>query len=181
MVRKFLKTQGSGCSTAGVSGKLLNACDEVPMLFAFAQYHDTPVFLLVVQWISSGRLSAYIGIIMKAVKSVTKLGLVFGLAAVLTACGGAPSDAEVRKALEEQIQSDMNQVTGGLKGAGLGDAMDSMMPKIDNISPQGCEEAANDIYNCTVEATITVMGMQQTNMQEFSFKKNKAGEWKVMR
>ncbi|MBU3824932.1 MAG: hypothetical protein H9917_08915 [Candidatus Oceanisphaera merdipullorum] len=118
---------------------------------------------------------------MKVANKVTKLGLVFGLAAVLSACGGAPSDEDVRKALEEQIQSDMNQVTGSLKGTGLDGAMDGMMPKIDNISSQGCEKADNDIYNCTVEATMTVMGMQQTNMQEVSFKKNKAGEWKVVR
>ena len=118
---------------------------------------------------------------MKAVKSITKLGLVFGLAAVLTACGGAPSDAEVRKALEAQIQSDMNQVTGGLKGTGLDGAMDGMMPKIDNISPQGCEAAGNDIYNCTVEATVTMMGMKQTNMQNINLKKNKDGEWKIVR
>lgn len=118
---------------------------------------------------------------MKVVKNVTKLGLVFGLAAVLTACGGAPSDSDVRKALEEQIQSDMSQVTGGLKGAGLDGALDGMMPKIDKITPQGCESVGNDIYSCAVEATMTIMGMQQTNMQEFSFKKNKSGEWKVVR
>ena len=120
---------------------------------------------------------------MKAVKNFTKLGLVFGLAAVLTACGGAPSDSEVRKALQEQIQNDLKQVSdmSGLAGSDFEDMAEGMMPKVDNISPQGCESAGNDIYNCTVEATITVMGMQQTNMQEFSFKKNKSGEWKVVR
>ena len=118
---------------------------------------------------------------MKTVKNVTKLGLVFGLAAVLTACGGAPSDKEVRKALEEQIQKDMNQLTGGLKIAGLDGAMDGMMPKVEDISPQGCEAAGNDVYNCTVETTNSVMGMQQTSMQEYRFKKNKAGEWKILR
>ena len=120
---------------------------------------------------------------MKVIKNITKLGLVFGLVGALAACGGAPSDAEVRKALEEQIQQDLKQVSGisGLAGSGFEDIAENMMPKIDNISPQGCESAANDIYNCTVEATITVMGIQQTNMQEISFKKNKAGEWKVVR
>lgn len=119
---------------------------------------------------------------MKAVNKIAQLGLVLGLAAVLTACGGAPSDKEVRKALEAQIESDMAQMTGGLNAAGLGgDAMDGMMPKIDNISPQGCEAAGNDIYNCTVEATVTMMGMQQTNMQNINLKKNKAGEWKIVR
>lgn len=120
---------------------------------------------------------------MKAVTNVAKLGLVLGLAAVLTACGGAPSDAEVRQALEAKIQSELKQVSGmsGLLGSEFEDMAENMMPKIDNISPQGCEAAENDIYNCTVESTITIMGIQQTNMQEFSFKKNKNGEWKVLR
>ena len=118
---------------------------------------------------------------MKAVNKIAQLGLVLGLATLLTACGGAPSDKEVRKALEAQIESDMAQMTGGLNAAGLGGAMDGMMPKIDNISPQGCEAAANDIYNCAVEATVTMMGMQQTNMQNINLKKNKAGEWKIVR
>ena len=111
-----------------------------------------------------------------------KLGWVVGLAALLSACGG-PSDAQVRQALETQIQNDLKQVSGisGLVGSEFGDMAESMMPKIDNISPQGCEKAENDIYNCTVESTVTVMGVSQTNMQEFSFKKNKAGEWRVVR
>ncbi|ART80375.1 hypothetical protein [Oceanisphaera avium] len=114
---------------------------------------------------------------------VAKLGALLALATLLTACNGAPSDAQVRQALEAQIQQDLKQVSGisGLAGPKFEEMAESMMPKIDNISPQGCEAAGNDIYNCTVESTVTVMGVSNTNMQEFSFKKNQAGEWKVIR
>ena len=120
---------------------------------------------------------------MKAVTNVAKLGLVLGLAAVLTACGGAPSDAEVRKAVEAKILQERKQVSGmtGLLGSDFEDMAESMMPKINDISPQGCEAADKDIYNCTVESTMTVMGIEQTIMQDFSFKKNKNGEWKILR
>lgn len=118
---------------------------------------------------------------MKVVTSAAKLGFVLSLVAVLTACGDAPSDAEVRKALEEQIQSETEQLKSGLKESGLDGAMAGMMPKIDNISPQGCKAAGNDIYNCTVEAAMTIMGNKQTNMHNISLKKNKDGAWKVVR
>ena len=42
---------------------------------------------------------------MKTVQGFVKLGLVVGVAAVLTACGGgAPSEADVQQALEQEIQ-----------------------------------------------------------------------------
>lgn len=120
---------------------------------------------------------------MQTVKYVTKSGLVFALAAMLSACGGAPSDAEVSQALAAQMQQDLKHVSSipGLAGSRFEAMAASMLPKIDNISPQGCEAAEHDIYNCTVETTITVMGIQQTSMQDFRFKQNKAGEWRLMR
>ncbi|MBO1519932.1 hypothetical protein [Oceanisphaera pacifica] len=56
-----------------------------------------------------------------------------------------------------------------------------MMPKVEDISPQGCEAADNDVYLCTVEATVTMMGVEKKEMQDFRFKKNSEGDWKVIR
>ncbi|NLJ92781.1 MAG: hypothetical protein GX324_06975 [Aeromonadales bacterium] len=118
---------------------------------------------------------------MKGVKNIIKLGWVFGLVALLSACGGAPSDAQVRKALEEKIQSDLQKISDmpSLEGSGFEEMANSMMPQVENLSPQGCEAADNDVYNCTVEATITVMGMEQTTTEVFRFKKQ-SGKWEVV-
>ena len=118
---------------------------------------------------------------MVTVKNITKLGWVFGLVALLSACGGAPSDAQVRKALEEKIQSDLQKISDmpSLEGSGFEEMAGSMMPKIENLSPQGCEAADNDIYNCTVEATISVMGREQTSTEVFRLKKQ-SGKWEVI-
>lgn len=120
---------------------------------------------------------------MKTVKGFTKLGLVFGMAAALAACGGGPSDAEVRKVIEDQVASELEQVSGiaGVKDSGMEEMVSSMMPKIENISPQGCKSSDNDAYLCTVEVTATMMGQTQTNMQDLRLKKNKSGEWKIIR
>ncbi|MGO1247858.1 MAG: hypothetical protein ACTHXN_08055 [Oceanisphaera sp.] len=118
---------------------------------------------------------------MTIINQMAKLGLVLGAAAVLTACGGAPSDSQVRQVLEEQIERDLAQLSGIAGQAGLEDVAKGMMPKVEDISPQGCEAADNDVYICTVEATVTMMGVQNTEMQDFRFKKNNDGDWKVIR
>ena len=119
---------------------------------------------------------------MNAVKGFTKLGLVCVMAAMLAACGGAPSDAEVRQALEDQVKNELAQIPGlsDLQDSGMQEMVASMMPKIENISPQGCESADNDAYLCTVEVTVSIMGQTQTNMQDVRLKKNKSGEWKIV-
>lgn len=108
-----------------------------------------------------------------------KLGAVIVLSAALAACGGAPSEKEVRAALEKRIKSDLGQISAmaGDHGADLA----GMMPKIENISVNGCDSVGNDVYECSVEATVSMMDSEHTNTENVRFKKDKQGEWQVVR
>lgn len=111
-----------------------------------------------------------------------KLGAVIVLSAALAACGGAPSEKEVRAALEKRIKSDLGQISAmaGGHGADLAD-LAGMMPKIENISVNGCDSVGNDVYECSVEATVSMMDSEHTNTENVRFKKDKQGEWQVVR
>ena len=112
-----------------------------------------------------------------------KLGAVIVLSAALAACGGAPSEKEVRAALEKRIKSDLGQISAmaGGHGADLKELMDGMMPKIENISVNDCDSVGDDVYQCSVEATVSMMGEKHSNTEDIRLKKDKQGEWQVVR
>jgi len=109
--------------------------------------------------------------------------LLVAMTAGLAACGGAPSEAEVRQVLQEQIKQDLDKVTGMIdaENSDLNAMLSSMMPKIENIALQGCESEVDSVYLCSVEATVTMMGQEKKNIEAVRFKKNKAGEWTIVR
>ncbi len=91
---------------------------------------------------------------MKTVQGFVKLGLVVGVAAVLTACGGgAPSEADVQQALEKEIQLQIDRAAGS-SSADVKNVLASLMPKIEKITLHGCESLGDDAYQCTVEAAL---------------------------
>ncbi|WP_205340942.1 hypothetical protein [Denitrificimonas caeni] len=120
---------------------------------------------------------------MNVVKGWARWTVLVAMAAGLAACGGAPSEAEVRQVLQEQIKHDLDKVTGMIdaEDSDLNTMLASMMPKIENIALQGCESEADSVYLCSVEATVTMLGQEKTNIEAVRFKKNKQGEWTMVR
>lgn len=113
---------------------------------------------------------------MSAVKGLVKLGMVLGMAAVLTACGGAPSESDVRNAFAAAIAErtplpESGQLTEADK------MLAELMPDIEILSLGKCESVENDVYMCLVEAKITVMGRSATKTEKVGLKKDTAGDW----
>ncbi len=117
---------------------------------------------------------------MKTVQGFAKLGWVVGLAAVLVACGGAPSEADIQKALEQEIQLQIDQAAGS-SGADVKGMMAALMPKVDKIVVQGCESLGDDAYRCTVEATTSIKDRTMTHRDSVRMTKSQSGEWKISR
>ncbi|MDY7218858.1 hypothetical protein TOI97_04645 [Denitrificimonas sp. JX-1] len=116
---------------------------------------------------------------MKQFKKLTTFGIILSVATILTACSdGAPSETEVRKVLEDQMKVDLGQLDKD--NTGIGQMVNNMLPKFNNISLQGCESGSNDIYTCSVEATVTMFGQEKTSMENIRLKKNKEGQWRLV-
>ncbi len=118
------------------------------------------------------------GVIMSAVKGLVRLGAVLAMAAVLTACGGAPSESDVRNAFAAAIAEQTPLPESGLTEADK--KLAELMPNIEVLSLGSCEAAENDVYMCLVEAKITVMGRSATTTQKVGLKKDTAGDWIIV-
>lgn len=120
---------------------------------------------------------------MKVLTGLIKFGSVVALAAALAACGGGPSESEVRTALEKRIKSDLGAISSmvGAAGSDAQKMMDDMMPKIEKISVQDCDSVGNDVYQCSVEATVNMLGQEQSSIENIRLKKSSKGEWLIVR
>lgn len=118
---------------------------------------------------------------MKTVQGFVKLGLVVGVTAVLTACGGgAPSEADVQQALEQEIQLQIDRAAGS-SSADVKNVLASLMPKIEKITLHGCESLGDDAYQCTVEAASSIKGRKITNTDSVRMTKSNSGDWTLSR
>ena len=112
---------------------------------------------------------------MKAVQGFAKLGLFFGMAIMLSACGGPPSDSEVNKLVASTIKNAFNEAK---QDDGFGSYIAGAI-KIDKVSSQGCESSSDNMYKCIVDITMTIRGEAEVKTEEFSLKKNSSGDWIV--
>lgn len=117
---------------------------------------------------------------MKKVQGLAKFGLVVGMVALLAACGGAPSEADIQAALEQEIQLQIDQAAG-VTSPQVKEMLASLMPKIEKIVLQGCESLGDDAYQCKVEATASIKGRMMTNTESVRMTKSKADGWKISR
>lgn len=96
---------------------------------------------------------------------------VSALAALLVACSGAPSEGDIRGALERQQKAETEAMPGMLKG---------MLPKVEltDVKKLGCEAAGEKAYRCDVEVTVKAMGRVATNSTRMRLVKGSEG-WMV--
>ena len=87
-------------------------------------------------------------------KAVTPL---FLTTILLMACGGAPSEADMTKAIDKQIQAEMTAAKQFMGGAGASMA-EKMAPKLENLKKIGCKEDGEKAYRCDIEIEITQNG-----------------------
>lgn len=76
---------------------------------------------------------------------VLNLSFVCGASILVAACGGAPSDADLKAAVKKQMDADE-------KAAGM---FADMMPKITVLNKIGCKEDGEKAYKCDLEVEVT--------------------------
>lgn len=95
------------------------------------------------------------------------------IATLLTACSGAPSEGDIRGALERQQKAE---------GAATPAMMKSFIPKVEltEVKKLGCEAAGEKAYRCDVEVTVKAMGRVATNSTQLRLVRGGEG-WMVSR
>lgn len=85
----------------------------------------------------------------------------------LTACGGAPSDSDIKKAIEKQ-SAEEEKVLGDL------------LPSVKFVKKIGCNEDGENAFKCDVEVEVTQLGKTNNGVVPMRFTKGSNG-WVVSR
>ena len=97
-----------------------------------------------------------------------------GALLLLTACGGAPSEGEIKTAIEKQMGADAKAMAqmGGKQAA---DMFKDMMPEIKSVKKIGCKDDGEKAYKCDVELEVTRMGSTNKGIAPIRFVKGSDG------
>jgi hypothetical protein len=93
---------------------------------------------------------------------------------VLTAYGGAPSESDMKEALEKQMKIEMNASKSFMGGAGA-DMAAKLMPKIEGLKKIGCKEDGEKAYRCDVELEVSQDGRINKGPGNMRFVKGSEG------
>ena len=108
--------------------------------------------------------------------STTPVQILLAAAAVLSlsACGGAPSEDDIKTAIDKQMQAEAKAMLAmaGKQGAEM--AKD-FMPSIKSVKKIGCKEDGDKAYKCDVEMEVTQMGNTNKGVAPMRFVKGSDG------
>lgn len=95
--------------------------------------------------------------------------LITAIAVTLTACGGAPSDGDIKDALQKQTDQTLKKMGSLAKMAGVADT------KIQDVEKIGCDADGDNAYRCDIKVTVTVSGREVTETSRPRFVKTSNG------
>lgn len=100
-----------------------------------------------------------------------------GALLVLAACGGSPSDGDIKTAIEKQMGADIKAMEqfGGNQTASI---IKNLTPEIKSVKKVGCKEDGDKAYKCDVEMEVTHMGNTNKAIAPVRFVKASDG-WAV--
>ena len=99
-----------------------------------------------------------------------------GLCTFLTACGGAPSESEIKSAFESRLKTDTEQME---KMVGKNNAL-SQMGGLKVLNKIGCKEDGEKAYRCDIEIEVTQDGKTNKGPMSMRFVKGSDG-WVIMK
>lgn len=97
----------------------------------------------------------------------------------MAACGGAPSDGDIKAAIEKQTQAEakaMEQFAEKQAPAMFKD----MMPEIKSVKKIGCKEDGEKAYRCDVEIEVSQGKTTDKSVTAMRFVKSSDG-WLAMK
>lgn len=91
------------------------------------------------------------------------------VACTLAGCSGAPSDADMKNALQKNVDQTIGALLGNDKNA------QDAKPKYDSVKGLGCKSDGEKAYRCDVEIEMTSMFGKQKSAQSIRFVKGSDG------
>lgn len=111
------------------------------------------------------------------VEYLAKMGLVIAMAASLAACSDEPPTAsDIQQAAAQAMEMDIDRQIGG-DNPELKKEIMSEIPKVKNVSLQGCEKQGADAYHCKFTITLDYKGEAQVHDGSAVMAKGKSGGW----
>jgi hypothetical protein len=97
-----------------------------------------------------------------------------GALLLLAACGGEPSEADIKSAFEKQIAAE-SKAMDQFGGKGMADQLKGLIPEVKIIKKIGCKEDGENAYKCDVEMEVTQMGNTNKGIAPVRFVKGSDG------
>lgn len=110
---------------------------------------------------------------MKHARNTLAVTIVASLAMLAGCGGGAPTLEDIQDAMRAETE----QSTQATKDLGFKINLSEMI-QVKDI--KDCDETRDNVYTCTVEATIKMFGVSNTSVASMSFTKNSDGEWRAV-
>ena len=93
---------------------------------------------------------------------------------MLSACGGAPSEADMKTAINRETEAGIKTMEGFGGKAGA-DMARSMYPELQSLHKIGCKEDGEKAYRCDVEVEVKQNNSLQKNTAAIRFVKGSDG------
>lgn len=87
-----------------------------------------------------------------------KICILLSTSFMLTACGGEPSERDIRGAVDRQLQSDIKSLEQ-MGGKQASEMTKGLLPEIMSLKKIGCKADGEKAYKCDVELETKQMGM----------------------
>lgn len=92
----------------------------------------------------------------------------------LTGCGGAPSESDIKSAVEKQVKAEQDAM-GQIAGKMGTDMYKAMIPEIKGVHKIGCKEDGEKAYKCDIEVEVIQGGKTGKNATALRFVKGSDG------
>lgn len=108
-------------------------------------------------------------------RMIGRFGVVLSIAA-LAGCSDGPSNSQVMDSIiaQQNKQMEMLQSIGGKDAAEM---FGNMVPAVESVDVQDCEEVRKGTYRCSVEVETSLDGKTSSEVTSANFAKRKDGSW----
>lgn len=106
-------------------------------------------------------------------KTIKLMGIM-GLSMALVACGGAPSEGEIKDALQKQTDQMIKSMGPLAKMSGIDTT------EVRSVEKIGCEKDGENAYRCDVKVVVKVQGKEVSETSRGRFVKTSDG-WQASR